>query len=102
MKELQEKDAWLQHIVIRLKSLFLNNKTSLLDYAARFISLVRHDCLENEIQPLNLRINTIKDVIANRFFSYSFLSWLIGKINANCKNILAFIISRRISRQLLE
>ena len=38
----------------------------------------------------NLRTNTIKDVIANRLFSYLILSWVIGKINANCKNILVF------------
>ena len=75
---------------IKLKSPFPNNKASLLDYAARFVSLVQHDCLDKEIQPLNLRINTIKDVIANRLFSDSILSWMIAKINVNCKNTLAF------------
>ena len=70
-KELQEESAWLQHLPIRLKSPFPNNKTSLLDYAAEFVSLVRHGCLGSEIKPLNLRINTIKNVIANRLFSYS-------------------------------
>ena len=89
-KEVQEENAWLQHLSIRLKSPFPNNKTFLLDYAARFVSLVQHDCLDKEIQPLNLRINTIKDVIANRWFSDSILSCVIGKINANCENILAF------------
>ena len=74
----------------KIKSPFPNNKTSLLDYAARFVSLVQHDCLDKEIQPLNRRINTIKDVIANRLFSDSILSWVIAKINANCKNTLAF------------
>ena len=89
-KEVEEEDAWLQHLLIRLKSLFPNNKTSLLDYAARFVFLVQQDCLDKEIQPLNLGINTIKDVIPNRLFSDSILSWVIGKINANCKNILTF------------
>ena len=89
-KEVQEGDAWLQHLLIMLKLPFPNNKTFLLDYAARFVSLVQHHCLDTEIQPLNLRINTIKDVIANRLFNDSILSWVIGKINANCKNILAF------------
>ena len=89
-KEVQEEDAWLQHFPIRLKSPFPNNTTSLLDYTARFVYLVRRDRLDNEIQSFNLRINSIKDVIANRLFSYSILSWAIGKINANCKNILAF------------
>ena len=46
-KELEEKDTWLQHLPIRLKSPFPNDKTSLLDYVARFASLVRHDCLDN-------------------------------------------------------
>ena len=88
--EFLEEDSWLQYFPITLKSPFPNNKTSLLDYAARFVFSVRHDCLDNEIQPSNLRINIIKDVIANRLFSYLILSWVIGKINANCKNILAF------------
>ena len=61
-KEVQEEDAWLQHFPMRLKSPFPNSKTSLLDYA-RFVPLVQHDCLGNEIQPLYLRINTIKDVV---------------------------------------
>ena len=89
-KEVQEEDAWLQHFPIRLKSPFPNNKTSLLDYTARFVYLVPRDRLDNEIQSLNLRINSIKDVIPNKLFSYSILSWAIGKINAKCKNILAF------------
>ena len=63
----------------RSSSPFPNNKTSLLDYAARFVSLVQQNCLDKEIQLLNLR-NTIKDVIANRLFSASILSWVIGKI----------------------
>ena len=88
-KEVQEEDAWLQHLPIRLKPPLPNNKTSLLDYAARFVSLVQHDCLDKEIQPLNPRINIVKDVTANRLFSDSVLSWVIRKINANCKNILA-------------
>ena len=87
---MQEENAWLQHLPIRLKSLFPNNKTSLLEYAARFVSLVQHDFLDKEIQPLKLRINTIKDVIANRLFSDSILSCVIRKINTNCENILAF------------
>ena len=87
---MQQEDVWLQHLPIRLKSSFPNNKTSLLDYAARSVSLGQHDCLDKQIQPLNLRINTIKDVIANRLFSDSILSWVIAKINANCKNTLAF------------
>ena len=45
-KELLEEDAWLQHLPITLKSPLPNNKTSLLDYATRFVSLVRHDCLD--------------------------------------------------------
>ena len=61
------------------KSPFPNNKNSLLDFAARFVSLVRHDYLDNELQPLNLRINTIKDVTADILFSYSILPWVIGK-----------------------
>ena len=87
---MQQEDVWLQHLPIRLKSSFPNNKTSLLDYAARSVSLGQHDCLDKQIQPLNLRINTIKDVIANRLFSDSILSWVVAKINANCKNTLAF------------
>ena len=89
-KEVQEEDAWLQHLPIMLKSPFPNNKTFVLDYAARFVSLVQHHCLDKKIQPSNLRINTIKDVVANRLFNNSILSWVIRKINANCKNILAF------------
>ena len=88
--EVDEEDAWLRHLPIRLKSPFPNNKASLLDYAARFVSLVQHDCLDKDTQPLNLRINTIKDVITNRLSSDSILSWVIAKINANCKNTLAF------------
>ena len=56
----------------------------------RFVSLVQYDCLEKKIQPLNLRINTIENLIVNRLFSDSILSWVIAKINANCKNTLAF------------
>ena len=88
--EVQEKDAWLQHLPIRLESPFPNNKTSLLDYTARFVSLVQHDCLDKEMQTLNRRINTIKDVIANELFSDSILLWVIAETNANCKNTLAF------------
>ena len=83
-KEVQEEDAWLQHFPVRLKSPFPNNKTSLLDYAARFVSLVQQDSFGKEIQLLNLRINTIKDVIGNKLFSDSILSWVLRKINANC------------------
>ena len=57
---------------------------------ARFVSLVQYDCLDKKIQPLNLRINTIEELMVNRLFSDSILSWLIAKINANCKNTLAF------------
>ena len=89
--EFLEEDAWLQYFPITLKSPFPNNKTSLLDYAARFVFLVRHDCLDNEIQPSNLRKNIIKDVRANRLLSYLILSWVIGKINANCKSIFSFL-----------
>ena len=39
---------------------------------------------------INLRIDSIKDVNASRLFSYLILSWMIGKKNVNCKNILAF------------
>ena len=68
--EMQKEDAWLQqHLLIRLKSPFQNNKASLLDYAARFVSLVQYDCLDKKIQPLNLRINTIEDLMVNRLFS---------------------------------
>ena len=54
-EELLEEDAWLQHFIITLKSLFPNNQTSLLDYTARFVSLVRHYCFDNEIQSSNMR-----------------------------------------------
>ena len=81
-----EEDAWRQHLPITLKSPFPNNKTSLLNYAARFVSLVRHDCFDNEIEPSNPRTNIVKDVIANRLFGYLILSRVIGKINTNCKN----------------
>ena len=82
-----EEDACLQHLLVTLKSPFPNNKTSLLNNAARCVFFsVRSDCFDNEMQPSNLRINTIKDVIANRLFSYLISSWVIGKINTNCKN----------------
>ena len=69
--EMQKEDAWLQqHLLIRLKSPFQNNKASLLDYAARFVSLVQYDCLDKKIQPLNLRINTIEDLMLNRLFRF--------------------------------
>ena len=69
--EMQKEDAWLeQHLPIRLKSPFQNNKASLLDYAARFVSLVQYDCLDKKIQPLNLRINTIEGLMVNRLFRF--------------------------------
>ena len=52
-KELLEEGARLHHFPITLKSPSPDNKTSLLDYAAIFVSLVQHDCLANEIQPSN-------------------------------------------------
>ena len=113
-KELLEEDAWL-HLPITLKSPFPNSRTSLLDYAARFVSLVWHDCLDNEIQKSNLRINTIKEMIANRSFSYLVLRWVIGKINTKRINILNFsfpneflgsswneILVHRFQKQLLK
>ena len=55
--EMQKEDAWLQqHLPIRLKSPFQNNKASLLDYAARFVSSVQYDCLDKKnptIKPKN-------------------------------------------------
>ena len=39
---------------------------------------------------MTLRLNTLKDLVGNRLFSDSLFSWLIEKINRQCRDVLAF------------
>ena len=85
-RELSEENAWLQHLIYEVRLLSPTVRDRLVLHAARFISMIqsRHDY--EEVNELNLQVNTLKELVGNRLLSDSFLSWLINKINLQSKN----------------
>ena len=59
-------------------------------YATQFISAIQSDSYLKEVANIDLRLITLKDLVGNRLFSDSIFSWLIEKINRQCRDVLAF------------
>ena len=83
-KEVLEEDEWLGNFQSLLRCSFGNQKD------LKFISVIQSDSYLKEVANINLRVNTLKDLVGNRLFSDSIFSWLIQKINRQCRGVLAF------------
>ena len=88
-KEALEEDEWLRNLQSLQRWPFGNQK-DLNRYATHFISVIQSDSYLKEVANINLRVNTLKDLVGNRLFSDSIFSWLIQKINRQCRGVLAF------------
>ena len=85
-KELSEENAWLQHLIYQVRLLSPIVRDSLVPHATRFKSLIQCKHEYEEINELNLQVNTLKELVGDRLLSDSFLSWLINKINLQSEN----------------
>ena len=85
-RELSEENAWLQHLIYQVRLLFPIVRDSLVLHATRFISMIQSKHEYEEINELNLQVNTLKELVGDRLLSDSFLSWLINKINLQSEN----------------
>ena len=88
-KEALEEDEWPRNLQSLQRWPFGNQK-DLNRYATHFISVIQSDSYLKEVANINLRVNTLKDLVGNRLFSDSIFSWLIQKINRQCRGVLAF------------
>ena len=85
-RELSEENAWLQHLIYQVRLLSPIVRDSLVLHATRFISMIQSKHEYEEINELNLQVNTLKELVGDRLLSDSFLSWLINKINLQSEN----------------
>ena len=84
--ELSKENAWLQHLIYQVRLLSPIVRDSLVLHATRFISMIQSKHEYEEINELNLQVNTLKELVGDRLLSDSFLSWLINKINLQSEN----------------
>ena len=80
-RELSEENAWLQHLIYQARLLSPIAGDSLVLHATRFLSVIQSKHEYQEINELNLQVNTLKELVGDRLLNNSFLSWLINKIN---------------------
>ena len=86
-RELSEENAWLQHLIYQVRLLSPIVRDSLVLHATRFISVIQSKHEYEEINELNLQVNTLKELVGDRLLSDFFLSWLINKkINLQSEN----------------
>ena len=52
--------------------------------------MIQSDSYLKEVVNINLRVSTFKDLNGNSLFSDSIFSWLIEKVNRQCRDVLAF------------
>ena len=85
-RELSEENAWLQNLIYQVRLLSPIVRDSLVLHATTFISMIQSKHQYQEINELNLQLNTLKELVGDRLLSDSFLSWLINKINLQSEN----------------
>ena len=92
-RELAEENAWLHHLIYQVRLLSPIVRDSLVLHATRFISTTQSKPEYEEINELNIQVNTLKELVGDSLvilslviLSYSFLSWLINKINLQSEN----------------
>ena len=61
-------------------------RDSLVLHATRFISMIQSKHEYEEINELNLQLNTLKELVGDRLLSDFFPSWLINKTNLQSEN----------------
>ena len=88
-KEVLEENEWLGNLQSLLRCPFGNPK-DLNRHATQFISVIQSDSSLKEVANMSIRVNTLKDLVGNRFFSDSIFSWLTEKINRQCRDVLEF------------
>ena len=84
--ELSEENAWLQHLIYHVRLLSSIVRDSLVLHDTKFIPMIQSKHEYEEINELNLQVNTLKELVGDRLLSDSFLSWLINKINLQSEN----------------
>ena len=92
-RELSEENTWLQYLIYQVRLLTPTVRDSLVLHASRFISMTQSNHEYEEINKLNLQVNTLKELIGDRLLSDSFLSWLINRINLQIENTYCFSYS---------
>ena len=85
-RELSEENAWLQHLIYQVCLLSPVVRDRLVLHATRFISVIQSKHEYEEINELNLQVNTLKELVGNRLLRDSFLFWLINDINLQSEN----------------
>ena len=90
-RELFEENAWLHHLIYQVRLLSPIVRDSLVLRATRFISMKQPMHEYEEINELNLQVNTLKELAGDRLLSDSFLSWLINKIKLQSENIYCLL-----------
>ena len=86
---LEEEEEWLGNLQSLLRCPFGNQK-DFNKYARQFISVIQSNSYLEEVANIDLRVNTLKDLVGKRLFTDSPFSWLIDKINRQCRDVLAF------------
>ena len=89
-RELFEENAWLHHLIYQVCLLSPIVRDSLVFRATRFISMKQPIHEYEELNELNLQVNTLKELAGDRLLSDSFLSWLI-KIKLQSENIYCLL-----------
>ena len=90
-RELFEENAWLHHLIYQVRLLSPIVRDSLVFRTTRFISMKQPIHEYEEINELNLQVNTLKELAGDSLLSDSFLSWLINKINLQSENIYCLL-----------
>ena len=73
-REFFEENAWLQHLIYQFRLLSPIVRDSLVLHATRFILMIQSKHEYEEINELNLPVNTLKKIVGDRLLSDSFLS----------------------------
>ena len=68
-RELSEENAWLQHLIYRVRFLFPIVRDSLVLHTTRFKSMIQSKHEYEEINELNLLVNTRKELVGYRLLS---------------------------------
>ena len=85
-KEVKEENQWLRDLSNLMKFPNGISNEDFLVTATQFVSLIQAHQDDEEIQPINLRVDHIKLLIGTRLICDSFLSWISAKINQDSQN----------------
>ena len=84
--ELSVENAWLQHLIYHVLLLSSIVRDSLVLHDTKFVPMIQSKHEYEEINELNLQVNTLEELVSDRLLRDSFLSWLINKINLQSEN----------------